>query len=81
VDHVKEEEYWGFAPNPRIYRFSARVDAGALPREKDFLLYHRIAWQEDRATQGCDPSAEPGPEWTAASGRLRPTQTESLTHT
>ena len=56
---------WGFAPNPRIYRFRPEWPLTS-PRIAGCLPYNRIAWQEDRATQGCDPSAEPGPEWKAA---------------
>ena len=30
--------------------------------DEGHLPYHQIAWREDRATQGCDPSAAPGPD-------------------
>ena len=30
------------------------------------MPYNQTAWEEDRAPQGCDLSAVPGPEWKAA---------------
>jgi hypothetical protein len=53
----------GFIAFGPEWMFSPLPPKAALP-------YYRTAWEEDRATQGCDPSAVSDPEWMAAPSRL-----------
>ena len=66
----KEELRYLIGASPQTPGFIAFGQSGRfdLPRVEGCGPYNRITRQEDRATQGCDPSAEPGPEWTAAFG-------------